>query len=104
MTVLIFGHVTHLKIIAIFWREESQNLLDLEPSFQEQRSNFGKLKPTDSSQVFIIACKITFFSKSYLIKINQNTIYLVNYSLQVHMYVPNIRGFPSFLIKEEEKS
>ena len=44
MTVLIFGDVTHLKVIAIFWREESQNLLDLEPSFQEQRSNFGILE------------------------------------------------------------
>ena len=44
MTVLIFGHVTHLKIIAVFWREESQNMLVLEPSFQEQRSNFGILE------------------------------------------------------------
>ena len=39
------------EIIAIFWREKSQNLLVLEPSFQEQRSKylfFGNLFSTDS--------------------------------------------------------
>ena len=42
------------EIIAIFWREKSQNLLVLEPSFQEQRSKylfFGNLFSTDSSNV-----------------------------------------------------
>ena len=40
------------EIIAIFWREKSQNLLVLESSFQEQRSKhlfFGKLFSTDSN-------------------------------------------------------
>ena len=40
------------EIIAIFWREKSQNLLVLESSFWEQRSKnpfFGNLSPTDSS-------------------------------------------------------
>ena len=44
------------EIIAIFWREKSQNLLVLESSFQEQRSKhlfFGNLFSTDSSIKFL---------------------------------------------------
>ena len=45
------------EIIAIFWREKSQNLLVLESSFWEQRSKypfFGNLSTTDSSSLLYV--------------------------------------------------
>ena len=52
------------EIIAIFWREKSQNLLDLEPSFWEQRSKypyFGNLPTTNSNRNRYLHSKLTHF-------------------------------------------